>query len=100
VTPEEPELAEQAILELLIETVQEQKPPKVRRGRSSWRKPMPPTQPRPIRGKPRCKCGLCLKCVEEARWERIFQEKFADPDYYKPREPRQGSSLGWLKRVA
>jgi hypothetical protein len=32
-----------------------------------------------------CKCGVCVKCKENARWERIFQAKFADPDYYRPR---------------
>ena len=30
----------------------------------------------------RCKCGQCLQCLEDARWERIFAEKFADPNYY------------------
>ncbi len=32
--------------------------------------------------KRRCSCGICPQCSEAARWERIFQEKFADPDYY------------------
>ncbi len=36
----------------------------------------------PIRRKIRCKCGRCRQCIENARWERIFAEKFADPDYY------------------
>ena len=31
---------------------------------------------------PRCRCGLCATCVENARWERIFEQKFADPGYY------------------
>src|SRR5262249_708953 len=30
----------------------------------------------------RCQCGQCPACEENARWERIFNEKFADPDYY------------------
>ena len=30
----------------------------------------------------RCKCGQCHQCLENARWERIFAEKFADPNYY------------------
>ena len=30
----------------------------------------------------RCKCGRCQQCLDNARWERIFAEKFADPDYY------------------
>ena len=32
-----------------------------------------------------CKCGVCRTCLEEARWERIFREKFADPTYYSAR---------------
>ena len=30
----------------------------------------------------RCHCGQCRSCQENARWERIFQEKFANSDYY------------------
>src|SRR5580704_8823087 len=30
----------------------------------------------------RCHCGQCRNCQEKARWERIFQEKFANSDYY------------------
>jgi hypothetical protein len=33
----------------------------------------------------RCVCGSCYTCRENARWERIFQEKFADPTYYDRR---------------
>lgn len=44
----------------------------------------------------RCHCGECPRCREEARWERIFNERFADPDYYKARPARFGSSMGWL----
>jgi hypothetical protein len=46
----------------------------------------------------RCHCGSCQRCQEEARWDRIFNERFADPDYYKKRQPRFGSSMGWLPR--
>lgn len=48
----------------------------------------------------RCRCGTCARCLEEARWERIFNERFADPDYYKSRPAHFGSSLGWLGRAA
>jgi hypothetical protein len=48
----------------------------------------------------RCHCGACPRCQEEARWERIFNERFADPDYYKKRPTHFGSSLGWLGRTA
>jgi hypothetical protein len=33
-------------------------------------------------GARRCTCGTCKQCLENARWERIFNEKFGDPDYY------------------
>jgi hypothetical protein len=29
-----------------------------------------------------CRCGTCRRCVDNARWERIYREKFEDPDYY------------------
>lgn len=46
----------------------------------------------------RCRCGTCQRCVEEARWDRIYNERFADPNYYKNRPTTFGSSLGWLGR--
>lgn len=41
----------------------------------------------------RCHCGICATCRENMRWERIYSEKFADPDYYKDRYVRHASSL-------
>jgi hypothetical protein len=41
----------------------------------------------------RCRCGRCRTCVDDARWERVFNEKFADPEYYRPRLAAMGSSL-------
>jgi hypothetical protein len=35
----------------------------------------------------------CRTCTDNARWERIFQEKFADPSYYSNPTTRNGSSL-------
>jgi len=29
-----------------------------------------------------CRCGLCHTCIEYARWERVFNEKFVDAQYY------------------
>jgi len=29
-----------------------------------------------------CRCGLCRTCRENARWERVYNEKFADTGYY------------------
>ena len=47
----------------------------------------------PVR--PRCMCGECARCLEHARWERVF-EKFADPTYYVARSVTQGSSLAGI----
>ena len=41
----------------------------------------------------RCHCGTCSTCAENARWEKIFNEKFADPNYYKAQPVRHTSSL-------
>jgi hypothetical protein len=41
----------------------------------------------------RCQCGKCSRCQENARWERIFAQKFADPYYYTLRAPRAASPL-------
>jgi hypothetical protein len=41
-----------------------------------------PANPSNKARKVRCKCGHCRQCLEDARWERIFAEKFADPTYY------------------
>ena len=41
------------------------------------------TAPRVSKAKSRrCNCGKCAPCIDNARWERIFNEKFADPSYY------------------
>jgi len=52
---------------------------------------------RPARSAGRCRCGHCRACIDNARWERIFNEKFADPYYYEPRPVRHASSLDWLR---
>jgi hypothetical protein len=41
----------------------------------------------------RCKCGRCRQCVDNARWDRIFAEKFADPNYYSRQAVRYSSPL-------
>ena len=46
--------------------------------------------------KMRCKCGQYWQCRDDARWERIFAEKFADPNYYTHPVTRRGSSLAFL----
>jgi hypothetical protein len=40
-----------------------------------------------------CRCGSCKWCVDNARWDRIFNEKFADPTYYGTLSVRHGSTL-------
>jgi hypothetical protein len=51
---------------------------------------------RTISGGSYCKCGTCARCLDNAKWDRIFNEKFGDPDYYSPQPLQQGSSLVWL----
>jgi|SRR5579862_1492175 len=46
-----------------------------------------------VRRHRRCQCGACNWCLDNARWERIFNEKFADPSYYGPLKIRHNSSL-------
>ena len=41
----------------------------------------------------RCQCGQCRQCLDNAKWERIFAEKFADPNYYNRLVTRTGSPL-------
>jgi hypothetical protein len=41
----------------------------------------------------RCHCGACPQCADNAKWERIFQEKFADPLYYSDLTLRRRSPL-------
>jgi hypothetical protein len=40
-----------------------------------------------------CRCGECRECAENARWDRIFNEKFADPEYYSREYIRYESPL-------
>jgi hypothetical protein len=40
-------------------------------------------QAKPRRAYGRCTCGHCPMCLDNLRWERIFRERFASPDYYK-----------------
>jgi hypothetical protein len=57
--------------------------------------PAKPRRTEPVRRSRRrpCTCGKCRTCLDNARWESVFQRKFADPFYYSLREPKQGSSL-------
>jgi len=43
--------------------------------------PLPPLAPYQ-----RCTCGSCRECLENAKWDRIFSEKFAakEPEAHSP----------------
>ena len=51
-----------------------------------------PVDSRAVQRADRCKCGKCRPCLDDARWERIFAEKFADPNYYDPDRLKPGGS--------
>jgi hypothetical protein len=67
----------------------------VRRGSGLFDGEQPRERPA---GRPRahCRCGRCPQCLENERWERIFTQKFADPDYYTRRHVRTSSPLDSL----
>jgi hypothetical protein len=44
-----------------------------------------------------CECGQCKWCKDNARWNRIFNEKFADPAYYTQNAVRHDSSLAEVR---
>jgi hypothetical protein len=44
----------------------------------------------------RCRCGVCARCADNARWEEIFARKFADPTYYSRQTLRHASPLDRL----
>jgi hypothetical protein len=46
-----------------------------------------------MRRRGRCQCGQCPVCVDNARWERIFNDKFNDPSYYGGLNVRHSSTL-------
>jgi hypothetical protein len=46
-----------------------------------------------VRKRGRCNCGGCPQCLDNARWDRIFDEKFNDPTYYGALNVRHSSTL-------
>ncbi|MBZ5575011.1 MAG: hypothetical protein LAP40_00460 [Acidobacteriia bacterium] len=78
----------QEIAALLASQPQPQRPPTTPRARLSTRSGR----------RHRCQCGGCPACAENARWDKIFNEKFADPNYYKAQPIRHTSSLSWPPR--
>ena len=66
------------------------------RTRAPRRRPLAaPPQFRPASRHRRCSCGRCAPCLDNLKWTRIFDEKFADPDYYTRSHVPQGSSMNW-----
>jgi hypothetical protein len=51
-----------------------------------------------IRERRYCQCGQCKWCLDNARWERIFNEKFLDPTYYSGLSVRHSSTLAQARR--
>ena len=82
------ELTDSRILEALVTAVERRQPRHSRQANFVEA---------PMERRPRCKCGTCTMCLDNARWEAIFNAKFADPDYYKSRPTRSASSLNWLR---
>jgi len=60
---------------------------------STYHAQLPPLEaPKPTH-RNRCLCGACVRCQDNARWTRIYDEKFADPSYYGGIFVRHNSSL-------
>jgi len=51
-----------------------------------------------VRQRQYCQCGQCKWCLDNARWERIFNEKFLDPTYYAGLSVRHSSTLAQARR--
>jgi hypothetical protein len=47
--------------------------------------------------RPLCKCGRCPWCLGNARWDRIFERKFAYPAYYDDLVLRHNSALAEVR---
>ena len=81
------ELSDEKVLETLLRSwEQDQLTRKAGRPKGPTPAPDLPTYtPQAHRIARRCLCGACPACKDNQRWERIFREKFADPDYYTRR---------------
>ena len=73
------ELSERKQIEELIGNARRM-PPRARMTKGHNLEPL--YRPRSDVARGRCSCGVCARCRDNARWERIFREKFADPSYY------------------
>jgi len=52
-----------------------------------------PSRPQVPQLHQRCSCGTCKSCLGNARWDRIFKEKFDLPSYYGGLVVRHNSTL-------
>jgi hypothetical protein len=43
-----------------------------------------------------CCCGTCRSCLDSARWDTIYKQRFADPDCYGELRIRHSSPLAGL----
>lgn len=89
------ELTDPRLLEQLTDAYRETNLPRSRRPRMT-RNAVPGRYQPPSRKLRRCGCGKCAGCIENQRWERIFNEKFADPAYYSGLSIKSGSPLHLL----
>jgi hypothetical protein len=91
----EMELADPSIITALFPETGEgvNRQPYSRRPKSSGQKRRGPVAKRIV-----CRCGECSTCHDNAKWERIFREKFEDPFYYSRWQERSGSALGLTVR--
>jgi hypothetical protein len=96
IQPEVVLLESPAVLARLLSTWQA---PVDREAVGSSRESSPPTdgiqRRRAYRSRP-CSCGTCSRCQDNARWNKVFDEKFADPSYYGRISVRHNSSLAGL----
>jgi len=86
------EVADRELIAAILPNLPPEPSPGPRKKKAASKEPLQQAR----RSTRRCRCGLCPRCLENARWERIFQEKFADPYYYTRRASYYGSSLAWL----
>jgi hypothetical protein len=84
------ELSESSVVAGLLDGLERQPRPRAPRGRPDLERP---SESKRVSTPRHCTCGTCAFCQDNARWERIFQERFADPEYYKRRGVKHVSSL-------
>ena len=80
------DLSDEKTLECILQMWKDESQPRKRKARALINQPQPAYETPRLRSvRRRCHCGVCRKCQENAHWERVFHEKFEDPDYYKGR---------------